>query len=99
MSDCIQNSKAVTCLSTETKCAKFTAELMMGDKKLMVYRKGCRAADACEKKANDLFMQACGSDDTCDNQCCENNLCNAGSFSNVSVMSLLACALLAFVYM
>ncbi|KAJ7394133.1 hypothetical protein OS493_003811 [Desmophyllum pertusum] len=50
MSDCIQNSKATTCLSTETKCAKFTAELMMGDKKLMVYRKGCRAADACEKK-------------------------------------------------
>ena len=22
----------------------------MGDKKIMIYRKGCRAADACEKK-------------------------------------------------
>ena len=90
MDHCIQNSKAVTCTnSEEDRCAKFTSELVMGDKKLMVYRKGCRVAATCAKD-KDFFMQECGDDDTCENLCCENNLCNAASFSTISVSIMFA---------
>lgn len=95
MEHCIQNSKAVTCLSGEDMCAKFTSELVLGDKKINVYRKGCRVADACKEKDKDFFMQECGDDDTCENLCCENNLCNAGSFSAVSVTLMFISALMA----
>ena len=99
MEHCIQNSKAVTCESSqEDRCAKFTSELDMGDKKVMVYRKGCRVAAACEKD-KDFFMQQCGSDDTCKNLCCENDLCNAGSFFTISVAILLASVLTTIFFM
>lgn len=98
MEHCIQNSKAVTCSSSEDNCAKFSSELVMGDKKIKVYRKGCRVAAAC-KKDKDFFMQECGDDDTCDNLCCENDLCNTGSFSSVSITLMFISALMAVVSM
>ena len=98
MADCIQNSWVGPCSNNETQCSSFTTELMMGGVKVMVYRKGCRTEQSC-KKENDLFGQACGSDDTCNFMCCDTDMCNAGSFSAVSVMTLFACALLAFLNM
>ena len=99
MEHCIQNSKAVTCGdSEEDRCAKFTSELLMGDKKVMVYRKGCRVASACEKD-KDFFMQQCGSDDTCENLCCENDLCNACSFLTTSVAIMFVSVLTAIFFM
>ena len=98
MEHCIQNSKAVICGSSEDRCAKFTSELVMGEQKLMVYRKGCRVADAC-KKDKDFFMQECGSDDTCENLCCENDLCNTCSFSAVSFALMFVSALMVVVSM
>lgn len=99
MEHCIQNSQAVTCkTSKETQCAKFTSELVMGDKKVMVYRKGCREKDACEKD-KDFFMQECGNDDTCTNLCCGKDLCNAGSFFTISLAILLASVLTAIFFM
>lgn len=99
MEHCIQNSKAVTCSSDEDVCAKFTSELVMGDKKLMVHRKGCRVKDTCEKQDKDFFLQACGGDDTCENLCCGTDLCNAGSFSAVSVTVMFVSALMAVTFM
>ena len=100
MEHCIQNSKAVTCKSSEEdRCAKFTSELVMGDKKVMVYRKGCRAEKACDKPNNDFFMQECGSDDSCNNLCCEDDLCNVGSFLTISVAIFLANVLAAIFFM
>lgn len=99
MEHCIQNSKAVTCSSDENVCAKFTSELTMGEKKLMVYRKGCRVKDSCEKRDKDLFLQACGDGDKCENLCCDKDLCNAGSFSAVSVTVMFVGALMAVVFM
>lgn len=99
MDHCIQNSHAVTCKSSEEeRCAKFTSELLMGDKKVMVYRKGCRATAACEKD-KDFFMQQCGSDDTCQNLCCKNDLCNAGSLFTVSVAIIFASVFTAIFFM
>jgi len=99
MDHCIQNSAAVTCSSSqEDRCAKFTSELLMGDQKVMVYRKGCRVAAACEKD-KDLFMQQCGTDETCENLCCENDLCNAGSFFTISVAIMFAGLLSAIFFM
>lgn len=99
MDHCIQNSKAVTCSSSEEdRCAKFTSELVMGDKKFMVYRKGCREAAACQK-GKDFFMQECGDDDTCENLCCEKDLCNAGSFFTISFAIMYASVLTAIFFM
>ena len=99
MDHCIQNTKTMTCSSSEeNRCAKFTSELVMGDKKFMVYRKGCRVAAACDK-GNDFFMQACGDDDTCENLCCEGDLCNAGSFFAISVAIMFASVLTAICFM
>lgn len=98
MEHCIQNSKAVTCSSGEDRCAKFTSELVMEDQKLMVYRKGCRTEATC-KKDKDFFLQECGDDDTCDNLCCSNDLCNAGSFSTVSVTFMFISVLMVVVFM
>lgn len=98
MEHCIQNSQAVTCkTSKETRCAKFTSELVMGDKEVMVYRKGCREEEAC-KKDKDFFMQECGNDDTCTNLCCGKDLCNAGSFFTISLAILLASVLTAIFF-
>jgi len=98
MEHCIQNSEAVTCKSNEEdRCAKFTSELLMGDKKVMVYRKGCRVASACEK-ARDPFMQQCGTDDTCENLCCENDLCNSASFFTIRVAIMFAGVLTAIFF-
>jgi len=99
MEHCIQNSKAMTCESSvENRCAKFTSELVMGDKKLMVYRKGCREEARCDK-GKDFFMQECGDDDTCENLCCKDNLCNAGSSFTISVAIMFASILMAIFFM
>lgn len=99
MEHCIQNSKDVTCKSSdENRCAKFTSELVMGDQKLMVYRKGCRKEANCDK-GKDFFMQECGDDDTCENLCCKDNLCNAGSSFTISVAIMFASILLAIFFM
>lgn len=99
MDHCVQNSEAMDCTKGETRCAKFKTELTSGDQKIMVYRKGCRAEGACEK-TKDLFGQACSSSgSTCDMNCCQGDLCNAGSFSFVSAILLFACTILAFLNM
>lgn len=97
MDDCEQNSYSGRCAPGQKECGKFTTELMMEGKKVMLYRKGCQTSETCLKE-NDLYGQACGSDDTCEFQCCEGDLCNAGSFNFVSVVSLFTCALLSFLY-
>ena len=97
MDDCEQNSYPGRCADKQNKCGKFTTELMIQGKKVMLYRKGCQTEMTC-KKENDLYGQACGSDDTCDFKCCEGDLCNAGSFAFVSVVSLFTCTLLSFLY-
>ena len=100
MDYCVQNSVAETCQNGETKCGKFTTELMIGEKKVMVYRKGCRTEDACKNKDKDVFGQACKNEgSSCEFECCGEDLCNAGAFSAVSVISLFACAVLALLTM
>ena len=97
MDDCVQKTTSGRCAEGQTKCGKFTTELIMQGKKVMVYRKGCQTEMTC-KKENDLYGQACGSDDTCEFHCCEGDLCNAGSFASVSVVSLFTCTLLYILY-
>ena len=97
MDDCVQNTWSGRCVEGQTKCGKFTTELIMQGKKVMVYRKGCQTEMTC-KKENDLYGQACGSDDTCEFHCCKGDLCNAGSFASVSVVSLFTCTLLYILY-
>lgn len=99
MDDCRQNSKAMTCQHGEDRCAKFSAEVMAGDHKIMVYRKGCRAQAACDK-TKDLFGQGCGTDGSeCDFKCCEGDLCNTGLSSTVSFFMLIASTILSLVYL
>lgn len=99
MDDCRQNSKAMTCQHGEDRCAKFSAEVMAGDHKIMVYRKGCRAQAACDK-SKDLFGQGCGTDGSeCDFKCCEGDLCNTGLSSTVSFFMLIASTILSLVYL
>lgn len=93
MDDCEQNRESGRCREGQTKCGKFTTELMMQGKKLMLYRKGCQNNSTCIQE-NDLYGQACGSDDTCEFKCCEGHLCNAGLFASVNVVSLFICVLL-----
>lgn len=99
MDDCTQNSKAMTCQHGEDRCVKFSAELMAGDHKIMVYRKGCRAQAACDK-TKDPFGQECGTDgNECDFKCCEGDLCNTGISSTVSFFVLIASTILSLVYL
>ena len=76
--DCVQKTTSGRCAEGQTKCGKFSTELIMQGKKVRLYRKACQTEMTC-KKENDLYGQACGSDDTCEFHCCEGDLCNAGS--------------------
>ncbi|XP_068744890.1 uncharacterized protein [Montipora capricornis] len=97
MDDCTQKSIPMPCEHGETKCGQFTAELMNGDHKIMVYRKGCRSEDACDKN-KDLFGQGCGSDGSeCDFSCCSEDLCNSGFYSTASSIMLIASTVFSFI--
>lgn len=68
------------CEYGENKCGQFMVELMNGDYKIMVYRKGCCSEDVCDKN-KDLFGQGCGLDGSeCDFSCCLEDLCNFGFY-------------------
>ena len=60
------------------------------------YSKGCQSTVLCDNK--DTFLKVCEAvgGSTCKLDCCDSDLCNGGIKPMVSVLLMVACALLAF---
>ena len=92
--DCKQEK--MTCPSLSDRCVK--VYLKYGDKES--FSKYCGIEAQCDQKANPTckLAEAFGASE-CTINCCEGDLCNAGSNIQISGMAMLACAVAVLVFL
>ena len=92
--DCEQKKKS--CSDVLDRCIK--AYVKYGD--IESYQKYCGLKAQCDKKINPTckLAEAVGASE-CSVECCEDDLCNAGSTTGVSGMVMMACAVVVLVFL
>lgn len=100
MEEC-EAAKPKVCPNEDDRCYKVSTEVTHKDAnvKLTTYSKGCTTKSQCDNKNAHFFHQTCAddADSACDMSCCEEDMCNAGSYFAVSAFTLLPFALFAAV--
>ena len=98
MKDC-EMAKVKPCSKDQKRCFKITTEVKYENPKVTLksYSKGCATEEQCNNKNDNVFYQTCGKDETCHMSCCEGDMCNVGSNTVVSALTLLACFVFAVI--
>ena len=86
----------MTCHSVLDRCIK--AYVKYGDTES--FQKYCGIEGQCDKKTNPTckLAEAFGASE-CSVDCCEGDLCNAGSTAGVSGIVMMACAVVVLIYL
>ena len=90
--NCDGNKTEVICPPNKDRC--FKNEIVYGSTK--EYEKGCQLKSVCDDK--DVLLTFCKAfgGSTCEADCYDEDLCNGGVEHMVSVLLMVACALIAF---
>lgn len=91
MDDCKSKQKEADCPADSYRCG----EVSMEYNDIKTYAKNCMPKATCDN--SDVFSKECkaASGDTCSLDCCEGDLCNGDTVPMVSVLVMVACALMA----
>jgi len=98
MADCDKNKKEKDCPEGADRCLTLLTEFKVQKVETKFYHKTCSTKQACDSKA---LLNACNVASkvvkgNCTLDCCDKDLCNGGTAPLVSVLLLLACALVTF---
>ena len=93
--ECKDKVKQVTCSSGHNRCAKANIKAESAAAAAEVFVKGCTTSSACSA-SNCKSIYPSVAITKCDIDCCTGDLCNGAQVPMVSVIMLLACAILAF---
>ena len=79
-----------------SRCGKVETVYKSQGKEYKNFLRDCTTKDTCDAK-EDFFLKACkaGSGSTCEINCCNGDLCNAGSTPVLSAVLVFTCALVA----
>ena len=96
MRDCTENSVPTVCALGE-RCFAVVSEKTKKETDMMIktYVKGCYTMEQCQQTDKNIFIKDCSGEDNCKISCCDDDLCNAGSFSTVGGLTLIVCVVLA----
>ena len=91
MDDCNKNKKELDCTSSFDRCGTMTTEFSSTKS----YIKSCTTKAVCDA-ANSGVLKLCkDAGGTCKYDCCDEDLCNGGAAPMISVLLMVACALVA----
>ena len=93
--ECNDTMKQVTCLSSQNRCAKANIKAETAAASAEIFLKGCTTSSDCSAH-NCKSIYPSVKITKCEIYCCTGDLCNGAQVPMVSVIMLLACAILAF---
>ena len=94
MTACDDARTEVTCSSviSDPRCIKQSYKYSVSFLKVEAYSKGCTSKAVCDAEATLKICQGADGAD-CELDCCDGDLCNSGGAPVVSVLLMVACAL------
>ena len=98
MDDCVSNSNAKKdqdCGGNFNRCSKTSIEFKVGSIETKSFVKSCSTKAVCDL-AEDTLKACKAADGKCSLDCCDTDGCNGGTAPVVSVLLMVACALVAF---
>ena len=99
MADCDKNRKEMDCGTGLDRCSTLVTVFKTQVSETKLFKKYCLVKQACDSKA---LLAGCNAaakiikNTTCTLDCCDKDLCNGGTAPLVSVLLILACALVTF---
>ena len=94
--DCEDVQEEMTCLAGFDRCLKGYAHVKGDGASVEGFEKGCFTAELCDKTEK---IELCkGEGRKCEINCCSGDLCNAAAVQLVSIIVLIACALVALLH-